>query len=75
MRVPRGFNSHRDRLKTGNGSRFIRLSDGRITRALVVTLSSGEREVLITNPDKGEEEDTAFPELYCKQWLVETNYS
>jgi hypothetical protein len=41
----------------------------------VFRLTSGEREALITNPDKGEVEDTAFPELYYKRRPIETKYN
>jgi hypothetical protein len=42
---------------------------------LVFTLTSGEREALITNLNEGEMEGEAFVELYYKRWPIETKYS
>ena len=42
---------------------------------MVFTLTSGEREALITNLDKGEMEDGAFEERYYRRWPIETKYN
>jgi hypothetical protein len=73
MRVQKGFNARIDGLK--KGSKIIRLGEGIKVRALAFTLSSGEREALITNLDEGEMEDEAFTELYYKRWPIETKYN
>jgi hypothetical protein len=73
MRVQKGFNSLIDEM-TG-GSKEIELSQGIKIRAIVFTLSNGEREALITNLEEGEVEEAAFPELYNKRWPIETKYN
>ena len=73
MRIQKGFNARIDGLK--KGSKNIRLGEGITVRALAFTLTSGEREALITNLEKGEMEDGVFPELYYKRWPVETKYN
>ena len=73
MRVQKGFNARIDGLK--QGSKRIRLDEGITVRALVFTLTRGEREALITNLDKGEMEDGVFLERYYKRWPIETKYN
>jgi hypothetical protein len=73
MRIQKGFNARIDRLK--RGSKIIRLGEGITVRVLVFTLTSGEREALITNLTEGEVEDEAFAELYYKRWPIETKYN
>jgi hypothetical protein len=72
MRVQKGFNRRIDGLK--KGSMVIRLGEGITVRVLAFTLTSGERESLITNLAEGEMEDGAFVELYYKRWPIETKY-
>ena len=73
MRVPKGFVSEE---KLGNAiDRWVSLGEsGQAVRAIVVELSSGEREVLITNLTENEVEHAAFKELYHKRWGIETQY-
>jgi hypothetical protein len=73
MRIQKGFNARIDRLK--RGSKIIRLGEGITVRVLVFTLTSGEREALITNLTEGEVEDEAFAELYYKRWPIERKYN
>jgi hypothetical protein len=73
MRIQKGFNARIDGLK--KGSKSIRPGEGITVRALAFTLVGGEREALITNLDKEEMEDRAFPELYYKRWPIETKYN
>jgi hypothetical protein len=73
MRVQKRFNSRIDKMR--RGSKVIGLTEDIRTRALVFRLTSGEREMLITNLDEQEMEDEAFPELYYKRWPIETKYN
>ena len=73
MRAPKGFVSEE---KLGSAiDRWVSLGkSGQAVRAIAVELSSGEREILITNLTENEVEHAAFKELYHKRWGIETQY-
>ncbi|MDR0684470.1 MAG: IS4 family transposase, partial [Spirochaetaceae bacterium] len=73
MRVRRGFNAQIDSML--EGSKRLELADGIPVRAVVFTLSGGEREALITNLEEEEVEEDAFPKLYYQRWAIETKYN
>jgi hypothetical protein len=73
MRVQKAFNTCIDKMRSG--SKVIKLSEDKRTRAIVFRQKSGEREAVITNVEEGELEEEAIPELYYKRWPVETNTS
>ena len=72
MRVHKGFNARIDSMN--QGSKRIRLGEGITVGVLVFTLTGGEREARVTNPDEGEMADSTFPERYYKRWPIETKY-
>jgi hypothetical protein len=73
MRVQKGFILEKE-LETAV-DRWVALGKtGRQVRAIVIDLTGGEREILVTNLSEDETEYGAFAELYHKRWGIETKY-
>jgi hypothetical protein len=74
IRCPRSYNEEIDALEEGEEG-WIRLKGGQRVRAYAFRLSSGEREVLLTDMKEGEAGQEELEELYWKRWSVETKYN
>jgi hypothetical protein len=73
IRIPKGF-IHEKELGIAIDRRVALGKSGRQVRAITIDLTSGEREILITNLSEAEMEYGAFKELYHKRWGIETKY-
>jgi hypothetical protein len=73
MRVWKGFIKEHE-LGTENEGWVALGKTGQQVRAVIVPLSTGEQEILITNLTEKELEYDAFGELYHKRWGIETKY-
>jgi hypothetical protein len=73
MRVWKGFVNEQE-LGTANEGWVALGKTGQRVRVLLIPLSTGEQEVLITNIAEKELEYDAFGELYHKRWGIETKY-
>jgi hypothetical protein len=73
MRVWKGFVGEHELGTADEG--WLRLGKtGCLVRVILLTLSSGEQEILLTNLTEKQMEYAAFGEIYHKRWGIETKY-